>query len=598
MEQKEVRTTGAEADGWIDAMHDVKSFDEIMSANEKAMESRDPVAVEAEKKIYKWSDGIDLEKHVLKPLDSSFRVVLTQEELAMSVSGRDEREAQLITERNMEALEYNCAESERINERVLWIHELSQEEKERLYTDENTSDLDKTILACLEINNLSDEEKQKISPYAYSICDSARGAISRLYAFDILDVQDTLVKNNAHFRILSGKEREAYGLNSLEDITSAAIEGFVKNNRSAKKHILNYDNFLYNLMLDCIERKIVDVDGARTVNEELNLEEFQARVAESISLSVALSDEQDSNPDATYTKDEFRELRKKRAREFADLMNGRQYLSPTDEAKLDSDVWVMDNSITRRDENSKVTRRSPLYDRDDKTSVEQFDRQIRRRSMSLNKDLFNYSEEIAKIDTGPWVERIKLDYVDEINRSQDLTTVQKISAILAEFQRAFEIRNLDKNGESRPIEIKTFKYKNSRLIESIKKLFGLVNKREDKAESVKSDVEERSKNTGGFYSPKDHCIYLPNTFIQEKLTSSSIGALAHEMWHAKQHDVQERDSGIKSRMYKRGRYSYAQLPSSMIQYSRFKKYRNQFTEQEAYVVGDMVERLIDERHES
>lgn len=561
-----------ESSGNVDTNNSILMSDEVG-------EEHDAVpTLEVSDEIKPWLDGIDLDTKYPKPFQLDLQDFYNQDELKNIVADKTKTEAEEILHNNHEAILKNNEAIEQFDEHVFQISELRQSELEELYNSEQTNDSDKSIISCIEI--IRSAYKQGIhSDDELDLLKNIQEATNYLYSFGVLESQAKLEKEDSHFRILTEKEREKVEPGSLDDLASAALESFVRNPNYSNSRIVDYDNYLYGIQLDCTKRKVVKKNGTETIKEELDLEEFQERIIES--MSWALLDEESIGE--LYSEEEFADLQERSADLYADHVSGHHFR--TDAEENDGRVYV-------RGRGQWGEKNIYGFNYDDKMPA--FLKRFKKRIRSNNDEVFKYNSELARIETKPWADKIDLDVVDRYNNDEKLSCERKFELITAYMQKSLNVQNLDENGQEQPIGVKWFRYKESKATKYIKKLLNISIENEELPEEY----------AGAYYLDSEKSIYyIKPSPSKKKLTNHDIGTIAHEMWHAKQHEtIQGKDiwqistEDLKTRMYMKNDLGYDTL-ERRVRKSGNKGYYMQIMEREAYAIGGQIKSRFEKRQQ-
>ena len=527
----------------------------------------------------KWSKGVEyMKKADDNPFGANLQEFLDEKELQAATADKTPAEAAEIRAKNREALQHNNDELSKVDEKIIEISELPQEERDALYQAEDTPDSVRAMITCIEILNMPDvdmgDEDRSTFHHILALEEAH-------YGLKIVTARKKLAESGARFKILTKKERESVEPGSLEDIASAALETFVMNpNYDATTQIVNYDRYLNEIMLDCTKRKIAREKGAKKIKTEVDLDEFQARVSES--MSEYLLDNNSRSDERLYTQSEFASLQEKAVEFEAQKRSGHHF--ETDAERYNVGLQVI-NAKEKRVETKHLDRES----RD-------FRERVKDKVRSANKAIFKYNKKMAKIEVRPWAEKIDLGHIEEINKDESLSYEEKCRQLLDYLQRIFEIQNKGLDGKSQPIGLKWFRYAEpgEERPDPLDEEFD----DEDEEESDKDNLPVRERGIGGEWDTSEKSIYLPKQDETVKTMSPrTIGVIAHEMWHAKQSDIvddSQRAESVqfdpKARYYSINNQAYV-TPNLPDKKSR-KKYYQQIVEVEAYVMKETVmERL-------
>lgn len=524
----------------------------------------------------KWICGTELETESPKPFDLGL-------EDSESIIGckTDEERAEIIRS-NHEKMLRNNEKIVNFNDRVIELSEYDIADLESMLHDEGTSPLDKSIISCVGIIYAFDLPGGR-SDSDIALYDNIKKITDGFYGFDMVIARQWL-KHSSRFKILTRKEREKIPAGSIEDIASAALESFVMNPNYSLSRLDDYNDYLHGIMLDCTKRKVKEKDGAKVIEEEVDSEEFQARVIESMSWKLL----DNESEDRVYSEDELAKLRAQSSDVLADYRSGHYF--PTD--CEDDDEWPSGGCVLVDNDHGKSYR--SIYGGSPPDHMKKMKKRIR----SNNDEVFRYSEELANAEMRQWAEKINLDEVERINNDSDLDYEKKISSITLYMQEALDVQNLDENGQSRPINVKWFRPKEPILIKAIRELFDIPIKNEDLPED----------SCGAFYIHSERSIYYPiSSKRRQKLSDWMICTVAHEMWHAKQHETadneQQPDPALivdnrKARMYSKNFLAYRSvsplpyplsLPGDAM-------YRAQIIEREAHALDRQIEESLRIRH--
>ena len=176
-----------------------------MSENLHLNESESTPKLEGEL-FEKWGDGIDERIRRPKPFDIRLQGFFSQEELGKFVEGKSPSEVAQITELNHQTMLQNNVEIDKLNQRIVEISEFSPDELESFYSDETTSDSDKSIVFCVEtLRKLIGSGKESFSPDEQELLDVINNTTTNLDGFWIFFNRESLKKQGSHFNILTQK---------------------------------------------------------------------------------------------------------------------------------------------------------------------------------------------------------------------------------------------------------------------------------------------------------------------------------------------------------------------------------------------------------
>ncbi|MBR6505670.1 hypothetical protein IKT18_02445 [Candidatus Saccharibacteria bacterium] len=514
----------------------------------------------------KWSRGLE---HIKKAHDNPFEVdlqeFLDEKELRAATADKSPAEVAEIEAKNLEALQHNNEEFSKLDEKIIDISELPQEERDALYQAEDTPDSVRAIIACIDIINMPDTE----------MTDDDRTKLHHVmalemahYGLKIVSARKQLAESGAHFKILTKKEREAVEPGSLEDIASAALESFVMNPNYGPERIVEYDDYLNRIKLDCTKRRIVKEKGVRKVEGEVDLEEFQERATES--MSEYLLDANSLSEEKLFTQSEFAAIQGRVAEFEAKKKSGHHFET---NAERDGNRVQVINEKERRIERKGLNRRA-----------EGFREEVAKRIQSANRAIFKYNKKIAKIEVKPWAEKIDLSHIEEINKDENLPYEEKCKRIVSYLQEVFDIHNKKRDGSSEPIGLKWFKY------------------RKEGEESTSNEIKDedgeddglpvKDRKTLGYYKDSEKSIFLPKQDETVRtLHPDTIGTIIHEMWHAKQYDLVQNaqqtripQDELKAHYYTMNKEAYITSGKTK---KDWKKYYQQIMEIEAFTIDNI-----------
>lgn len=503
------------------------------------------------------------------PFDINLQDFYDQAELKSVTAGKSAEEVATITEANHQALLHNNEEIAKFSDHVLQLSELDPAELDSLYYDEQTSDSDKSIIFC--INTIRSAYQQGFySEDEERLFYDIKDATESIYGFEVVEAREVLQNKNSQFKLLTEKERESVATGSLEDIASAALEAFVMNPNYHVSRIADYDEYLGGIKLDCTKRSVAKENGNETIHEEIDLEEFQDRVIESMSWAVL--DIESVNQE--YTESELAELQDRASVMYADHLTGHHYR--TDDEHFNGVVKV-----------SGSDNPASIYNFNYEDKNEAFWKVFNKRVKSNNDETFKYSRELARADMKPWADKIDIAKIEDINNNEELTCERKFEIITAYVQEALEVRNLDENEQSQPIKVNWFRFQDSKTVKFIKKIFNIPTKNEELPE----------KYAGGYYDNSEKAIYyLKPSADKKKLSAFNVDTIVHEMWHAKQYELAAQNSSEhiastydpKARMYNKNISSYNGLKRTLLP-SGNDSYYMQILEREAYAIGNEIQ---------
>ena len=530
----------------------------------------------------KWLKGMDPATKQPKPFDLDLTDnVYTQSELNSIIEGKSKEEAEEIIRNNHEALIRNNEIIEQFNERILDFSEMGRPELESLYNDGNLSESDKSIISCIGIirsayedGYWSDEEKEVRCFFndEKELFDNVLAATEGIYGFDVVVAQEKLKKANSHFTILTKEQREGSLSGTIEDVASAALESFIRIPDYSNSRILDYDEFLYGVLQDCKKRRVVIKNGVDTIDTNVDLEEFQDRVIES--MSWQLMDAESKNSE--YSTEEFEKLRSQVVDMYADLRSGHYFPNDFDRFNTEVKVDGKNRNIFSMSASSW--------------------KQLRRRIRKNNSEVFRYNKEVADTEMKQWADKVDLNEIESINNNDSLSYEDKLTLVIAHVQKSFDIKNLDIDGQSHPIRLEWFRFEESKLVKLYKKLFNIPTENEELPEEY----------AGAYYCHSDRSVHFqkPSKLEAGRLSDWTISTVCHELWHAKEHELDDEGNNgkyyvnandIKARMYHMNFLAYTGLERSYLLNGN-QDYYSQIAEQEAYAVGGHIRARLDRMH--
>lgn len=562
---------------WQDIMADMESGHDTRGGSEPTEVKAEPdnrvelERIEAVEPIRgtmaKWAEGFDLVTKSPWPFDCDVSEdFYNSKELDTVLADKTPEEAREIVKRNREIIIRNNEEIDRLNNRILELYEMTPDEREVLFNDEKTSRSDKSLVACVEFWSMPLQQRARVWTDEELLHDHIEDATNSLYGFDVIRGRNALASAGSHFDILTEKERKEVGEGSLQDIASAALESFIMNPNYSMDGLVGYDKYLYGIMLDCTKRKVVIEGSEKAIQEFVDLEEFQARVVESMTPILAQDDE-----GRLYSPTEAERIIKKVAPEtHADYKTGRHFLTKRENSVKHSSILVSGSDEPVDFFGGRKSEPMAYW--------ETYSKRVRKN----NREAFNYNSELAMIEMAPWADKIDLEYMVNVNEDESLSCEDKIRKLTRYVQRTFGVLNPDENGESRLIAVKWFRPK----LPWLDKMLNKVLRREDPY-SQYQDLSEHK--WGAFYRHSERSIYYRKPLeSKKKLSTWDMATIAHEMWHAKQHEIIDKQGGVmsgemKARMYWKNNLAYT---------NRNPMYYTQIMEREAYAIDALItERL-------
>jgi|GEM_PF-2378517 len=277
-----------------------------------------------------WEDGFDLQMHLPKQIDADLVDFKTEPELIEALTGKTDAEKDAILRDNFEAMRHNNEELDKLNDRIMLFAEMTPEERRSIFEEEETSDSDKSILAVIKVLDGTVDEVNT----AYQQNPEPVSTIWRLandiYGFAVVRARSWLREYGGRFTILTPQELETVEPGSVEDIASAALESFLRSNNYSDNRIVDFDSYLQGILIDCTRRTVaIDKDGNKYIKEEVDLEEFQDRVTESLSLAYLTEDDAFEK----FSDTEYRKLQKRVAKGYADYRTGHHYRTDYEDDK-------------------------------------------------------------------------------------------------------------------------------------------------------------------------------------------------------------------------------------------------------------------------
>ncbi len=515
-----------------------------------------------------YANGLDLKNLNPKPFNLELKPVLDSWYVENLIKPKTDAEAQEMLKANHEAIIQNNEAIDQFDEHVLEIAEMSREERDALYENWYTSESDKSIIACIEtIHKINKADPP--TRILEQLADNVQAAVSPFYSFRVVNARDVLKNNNAHFKIMTKKEREATTPDSIDNIASAALETFFMNPDYDASRILEYDDYLYGIMLDCTKRKVILKNGQKSLEKSINPWEFQDRVIESMSGAVLTND--DVLSERKFTEAEIESMQKRSNQMYTDFATGHHFRT---------DAEKNDYIINQANSQDKANIYSFAYDE----KFDEFWKDFENRVKNNNKEVFRYNRKVAEFEMTPWAKKVDLDEIERINNNEEIPYEKKAKEISASFQEAFEVENLDNNNQKQPIELKWFSDEDSSM-----------NKTDEKTLSEKRKTKIIQLN--GYYVDEEKTIYLAKqNQPKTRLSPHDISVIAHEMWHAKQFEKVKIEQGemvssedAKQRMYEKNFSAYINYKESYLRYTA------QIMEKEARAIGRIIRVLLEKR---
>ena len=169
------------------------------SASEASLSGIEPLYVYD---LRKYQDGINLKTREPKPFDVNLQDFHTEQEmkLLMDLAGRGTEEAAEIARHNNEVIAQNNATLDHFNDHILDLASMSPQELQDFYQNTQTSDSDKSVIACIEGIRLFYREtpNQFYSTGEYELWDGIERAIETFDGIKIVEAQTILRQNGAH----------------------------------------------------------------------------------------------------------------------------------------------------------------------------------------------------------------------------------------------------------------------------------------------------------------------------------------------------------------------------------------------------------------
>ena len=540
------------------------------SASEASLSGIEPLYVYD---LRKYQDGINLKTREPKPFDVNLQDFHTEQEmkLLMDLAGRGTEEAAEIARHNNEVIAQNNATLDHFNDHILDLASMSPQELQDFYQNTQTSDSDKSVIACIEGIRLFYREtpNQFYSTGEYELWDGIERAIDTFDGLKIVEAQTILRQNGAHFQILTKQEREAAGEGPVTDIASAALESFATSPQYRRQNISEYEQYLRGIALDSIKTTNLEAYEPDKIESAIDLEEFQERVMESLSGTILDED----NRDRPRTEAEYRTFQKRAAAMHADQRTGHHFLTEAEERRPFVEVNVGDHTEMRG-----------VYEFEDDKARDKFWKIYRNRVRRNNHEAFAYEKKLATAEAKTQIDKIDLDQLEAINQDKSLSYEEKAQNIATLIQSSYGIRNPDYSNQSRAITVRWFRHKDPKVIEAARKLL--------KIPKPDDGLLEEGITYAGYYQNSQKSIFLPKPRAsKKKLTIEDINTIAHEMWHAKQYDLMEDNSldGTMSTEEKKKRlYGKNDLDYQGGEFLNYRAYAMQIMEREAFAMGHEI----------
>lgn len=474
------------------------SLDDFLTHYELEEKTRE----ELEKTYEKFRDGFEYVFNAANPYNLDIQEVENLDEVLDALGDTSRIEGNPSLKKDYEAFLHNNAEIERLDNRIIELSELSEQEREALYNNEETSDIDKAIIAeiaGLEIKGKSEAFDVGSAGMLYHLpVTRANDKWLPLYGFAQVEARAYLNNSDSHFKILTKKEIEEVGSNSIEDIASAALESFIgtvglnENNLLDTNELAAYDEYLYKVLLESTERR---VQKGQIVNE-VNEYEFRDRVTN----SVYVGDWHSKTPE------ESDEVKQEKA--------------TNNEIRARSGLLYPMGSLRYR-LNAEIQRAG--------------DKSIAKRVRNNYEKIFKHSEKMAKAEVEPWVDKIDVDKLWELNDDDTLSYEEKVEKMARLIQSAFEIESFE-GADDPPISINWFRYERDE--EPYKKL----HPSDDYENDEYLQLPIGNKRYGGWFTGSTQSVYLPKKWHGEtKVGLWDLNKIAHELWHARQYQEVKKD---------------------------------------------------------
>lgn len=549
--------------------------------NESASEVQEVQEYHLVGELADWEDGFDLQTHLPKQIEADLVNFKTEPELIEALTGKTDAEKDAIIRANFEAMRHNNEELDKLNDRIMLFAGMTPEERRSIFEDEETSDSDKSILAVIKVldgtvNEVNTAYQQNPEPV-----DAILGLADNIYGFAAVRARSWLREYGGRFTILTPQELETVEPGSVEDIASAALESFLQSNNFSDNRIVDFDSYLQGILIDCTRRTVaIDKDGNKYIKEEVDLEEFQDCVTESLSWAYLTEDDAFEK----FSDTEYRKLQKRVAKGYADFQTGHHYR--TDYEEYNGTVYVQGAQ-----ENQSIYGAS---EEDEEVFWKHFSERVHRQ----NQETFKYDQEVARYEMQEWADKLDLERIEQINDDEDLSYQEKAIRIAAYVQEVFGVKNPDDENEQRSIEVKWFRKKRGTIMKGIDKLF--------KKEVPHADLPE--SGFLGFYKDSERSInlLLPDD-MPDKMLANSIETIVHELWHAKQHEdarngrvneyvISRKDR--RARWYGKNSMAYYSAKDDPIgNFLTYDNYYGQMLEIEAHSLGKEIRRRLRSREE-
>lgn len=363
----------------------------------------------------------------------------------------------------------------------------------------------------------------------------------KFYGLSVAEGREYLEHYDTKYKILTEEERRQIpgGSFSVEGMMSSALETFAMSPKYANEYIVDYEEFAEGILLDAAKGRDVN-DPAMSERERASiLDEFQARLVESMGPMLDVSD--DKNEQIIQA--------------FVRYRAGERYIEHDEhDAFRQSEPSIYEKlQEVERDHNREVF-------------------------LPDGRKIFEKMRE--------WAKKVDIKEVLEINGDASLSYVDKVYKIAAIAQQAFDVENNDGYGDRQPIPIYFFKPTQEVLEADKEGAYSWIDKSED--------LPEYGEPAYGYYMDSERSIYLLRAAEESRsLGSWEIVTIFHEMWHARQYEVIRRGGGSPYGFLSSTSYEARQYTKNSMNYIRmgedYPRYARQLIEAEAYALGCHIE---------
>ena len=429
-------------------------------------------------------------------------------------------------EHNRSAISHNMQTLEEANNLINEYSRISSSDREFLLNSSEITGKEKAYIFLIEtarkaaeidFGQLSSSPDMPVTFNQQEFMYNFKAQIEGIYALESVYAQHLLELSNAHFNILPQEGPNTPSPNSLEDAASCALESFIMHPNYKAEQILEYEDFLRGLELDCTHKKLIgnDAYGNPQFSEEVDVEEFRSRVLESIGENVMYKGRLPS-------KDEREQIYQQAEAKQIDYIAGRYFMTD-DEAKglaeyidLDKPVALFRERSFSEDQEQERTK----YSAD-------FLKKANNRISKTETTIFHANKALAKAETALLASKIDYTGIKEINENKDLSIDDKLVQITFIIQSALGIKNLDRPDRPQPIKTGWLRTKMPSFLSKILKLDG-------------DNMKDARLSCAGYYSHSEKTFYIKKPmFGRQKFNLEEMDTIAHELFHAYQHEIRK-----------------------------------------------------------